>query len=191
VIFSDDDFAKLQWLHVQRTWLAHCFFPQGERRLHTGMGPLDMGGYTWEGISDPFGGQLVGMSGIEEPIFGQAVAVEIVLSGANREFLKTVWTDRHAIIGRRCDLYFATVEPETGETLVDIKRMIRGKFSAPAFSIIGASVRAIKIKVVAPWEGLNFPETGYMWSPAGARQRNSGDKGQDHVNDQIIDDFKP
>lgn len=188
--FTESDLDALAGLHVQRTWLAHVIFPSGERRLHTGMGPFVMGGETWEGVSDPFGGQLVALDGVEEPRFGAAVAVNAVFSGANRTFLKSIWDDRAAIEGVQTDLYFATVDAETGAVLIPMKKLMPGKLTSPRFSFIGSSIRAMAMKIVSVWEGLNFAVSGSMWNPAGQRQRYPGDMGMDFVNSELVEIYK-
>ena len=180
----------LSGLHVQRAWFADVDLPTGRRRLHTGMGPMEIGGHYWEGVSDPFGGQLVGVGSIEEPRFGQAPAIDVVLSGANRTFLKSFWNDRHAVEGSRCDMYFATFDAETGEAIVPLTKMFPGKLTALRFNFVGIAIRSISLKVVSVFEGLNFPATGSMWSPAGQRARFPGDKGLDFMNADVVEEFK-
>lgn len=189
-LFSSGDLDKLAALHVQRVWCAHFHLPGGDRRLHTGMGRLVLGGEEWEGVSDPFGGQLCAISGMEESRFGQAVAVDIVLAGSNRAFLKSMWDDRAAIEGVAVDLYFAVMDAETGEVLIPLKKVLPGKLTSPRFSMKGASIRAIAVKIVSRWEGLNFAATGAMWSPTGQRQRYAGDKGLDFINAEIVEVYK-
>ena len=188
--FTDDDLDLLSGLHVQRAWFAAVALPSGLRRLHTGLGPKTIGGQTWDGISAPFGGQLVSVGSIEEPEFGMAPKVDVVMSGANRAFLKTMWDDRHAIEGAACDLYFATFDAETGDVLIGLKHLFPGKISAPKFDITGANIRAIQLTIVSEWEGLNFSDTSAMWSPAGQRARYPGDKGLDFINVDAIEFYK-
>lgn len=188
--FSADDLDRLSGLHIQRAWFASVALPSGTRRLHTGMGPVTIGGQEWEGVSDPFGGQLVEVGSIEEPQFGQAPAIDIVLSGGNREFLKAMWDDRRAIEGAACDMYFAVFDAETGDVLVDLKKMFPGKITAPRFSMKGAAIRAISLKIVSVFEGLNFPKTGAQWSPAGQRARYPGDKGLDFINQEAVELYR-
>lgn len=188
--YAAEDLDKLSGPHIQRAWFAHVVLPSGERRLHTGLGPVEIGGHVWEGVSDPFGGQLVSVGSIEEPRFGQAPAVDVVISGANREFLKTVWDDRHTVEGAQCDLYFATFDAETGEAVIGLRKLYPGKITAPKFAFVGAAVRAVQLRIVSIWEGLNFPAAGAQWSPAGQRQRFPGDKGLDFINAPIIEDYK-
>lgn len=187
---ADDDLDRLSGHHVQRAWFAHVFLPSGERRLHTGMGPKEIGGFEWEGVSDPFGGQLVGVGSIEEPRFGQAPAIDIIMSGANRAFLKSIWDDMPSIEGARCDMYFATFDAETGEVVYPFRRMFPGKITAPRLQFVGASIRAISLKIVSVFEGLNFPSAGAQWSPTGQRQRYPGDKGLDFINSKLIEYYR-
>jgi len=187
--FTADDLAALARPHIQRAWFAHLTLPGGERRLHTGLGPKTIGGYEWQGVSDPFGGQLVAVGQIEEPEFGTAPYIDIAMAGASKTFLKSVWDDRHAIEGAPCDMYFAVFDAETGDVLIDLKKMFPGKLTGISFVIEGLSVRAIKMKVVSPFEGLNFPTTGAMWSPTGQRQRYAGDKGLDFINADIVEEY--
>lgn len=189
--FGTDDLQALSGLYVQIAWFAHVDFPSGERRLHAGMGPKFAGGYEWEGVSDPFGGQLVGLGDVEELYFGQAPAVDVVMSGANRSFLKSIWADRHGIEGAACDLYFATFDAETGEEIVEFRKMMDGRLSGMRVMLSGPVVRVVTLKIVSRFEGLNFPATGAMWSPTGQRQRHPGDKGLDYINADIVEVYKP
>lgn len=188
--FTADDLDALSGPHIQRAWFAEVDLPSGLRRLHTGLGPKEIGGHEWEGVSDPFGGQLVSVGSIEEPRFGQAPAVDVVISGANRAFLKTMWDDRHAVEGAACDLYFATFDAETGAEIIGLTKLYPGKITSPKFAFVGANVRAIQIRIVSIWEGLNFPAARSQWSPAGQRQRYPGDKGLDYINAPIVEDYK-
>lgn len=188
--FSEDDLDKLSGPHVQRVWCAHFKIPDAERRLHTGMGRLTLGGHVWEGVSDPFGGQLCALSGMEEPRFGQAIAVDVVLSGANREFFKSMWDMRDTIEGARVDLYFAQMDAETGEVLIPLKKVLPGKMTAIRLSMQGAAIRAIGFKIVSRWEGIGFSSTNTMWSPTGQRQRYPGDAGLDLIGSKVVEVYK-
>lgn len=189
-IFSAADLDALSGPHVSQAWFADVQFPEGRRRLHTGMTPVTIGGYEWEGVSDPFGGQMVSLTGMEEPAFGQAVAVDIMFSGANRDFFKACFDTRLTIEGTPCDLYYATFDGETGDVLIGLKKLFPGKLTAPRFSITGTSIRAVSYRVVSPGEGLNFPETNTNWSTAGQRARYPGDKGLDEISNDIIEEFR-
>lgn len=189
-LFSAADAEVLTRPHVQRAWFGEVHLPSGTRYLHTGDGPFNLDGITWEGVSDPFGGQLVSVGSIEAPRFGAAPAVDIVISGASKTFLKQFWDDRATIEGSRCDLSFAVFDWESGEILIARKTLFPGKLTAPKFVFTGAGVRAIHMRVVSPGEGLNFPATKAEWSPAAQRARYPGDKGLDLINAQIVEEYK-
>lgn len=189
-LFTDEDLEKLSGPHVQRIWCAELVLPSGTRYLHIGSGRLVLGGQTWEGVSDPFGGQLVALSGMEEPRFGKAIAVDALFSGANRAFLKSVWAERREIEGSPLNQYFGVIDWETGELLISLKKVLPGKLTQPRPFFGGAAIRAISIKIISIWEGLNFYVTGSMWSPTGQRKRFAGDKGMDEINNEVIETYK-
>lgn len=189
-IFTPADLAALALPHVARAWFAHVVLPSGERFLHTGMGPKVIDGQEWQGVTDPFGGQLVSVGSVEEPYFGTAPYADLAISGANRAFLKSLWDGRSGVEGVRCDLYFATFDAETGETLVGLKKLFPGKITGLRFQFSGPVIRLIQFKVVSPFEGLNFPDTSYMLSPSGQRRRYPGDKGLDEINADIVEEYK-
>jgi hypothetical protein len=189
-LFSQADLDALSGPHVQRAWFVEVYLPSGLRRYHTSLGKANIGGKEWDGVSDPFGGAVVGISNVEEPRFGQAPAIDVVFSGASKPFLKSIWDDKASIEGAQADVYFAVIDSETGDVLIDLKKVFPGKLTAPAIKFLGASIRAVMMKIISVWEGLNFATTGSMWSPAGQRERFPGDKGLDFINSDIIEEYK-
>jgi hypothetical protein len=190
-ILTDADLDQLSRPHVQRGFFAELQLPSGLRRLHTGLGTVTIGGFEWQGVGDPFGGQLVGIGAIEEPEFGQAPAIDIIMSGASRAFLKSMWDGRFSIEGARCDISFATFDAESGQVLVQLTKLFPGRITSPEFVMQGANVRFIKLKVISLWEGLNFPTTKSRWSPTGQRERFPGDAGLDLIGAEIIEEYRP
>lgn len=189
-LFTDADLHALSAPHVQRAWFAEVYFPSGVRQFHTGMGRVSMGGETWEGVSSPMDGSVVGLFGMEEPRFGRAVATDIVFSGASRTFLQSIWADKKDIEGAKCILYFAVIDAETGAVLIELKRVFPGRLTAPGIKFTGAAIRAVAMKVISIFEGRNFPASGFMWSGAGQRDRYPGDLGLDLITADIIEEFK-
>lgn len=189
-MIDDAYMSRLSAVHVQRGWFVHMLLPTGQRRFHLGSGPYTIGGYEWEGISDPFGGQLVSLSSVPEPSIGRAVYVDFVISGANRTFLKSVWDTKTQAEGVACNLYFAVIDAELGDVLVPLTLMFEGKLSGLRFKMTGMAVRAVTGKIVSIFEGLNFPEVETEWSPAGARARNAGDKALDYVAADIVTNYR-
>lgn len=187
-LFSAADQQALAGLHVHRAWFADVQFASGRRRYHTGIGAVTIGGFTWHGVNAPFGGQLVSVAEVEEPRFGSAPAVAIVFSGADKTFLREVWSTD--LEGTPCDLYFAVFDAETGRVIIDLRKLFEGKLTAPAIQVQGLAVRRVEVKVVSFEEGLNYPATRTAWSPAGQRSRYPTDEGMDFIGADIIVDFK-
>jgi len=190
-VFTQADLEKLSRPHVQRAWFVEAMLPSGTRHYHSGMGRVSLGGQIWEGVSDPVGGAMVVIDGMQEPAFGQAVAIDVVFSGASRTFLKSIWDDRQAIEGATANVSFAVIDAETGDVLIGLTRMLDGKLTAPVLRFQGAAIRTVAVKIVSVFEGLNYPVTNGMWSPAGQRARYPGDTGLDTINADIVEDFIP
>ena len=187
-MFDEADFTVLEGPHVARAWFADVDLASGRRRLFTGLGSVTVGGHTWEGVNDPFGGQLVALGSVQEPRFGTAPAVPVALSGANRTFLRDLWNAKNE--GRRCDLYWAAFDGETGDVLIPLRLLFRGRLSAPTLEALPRGGRAIAFNIVSINEGLNFPAPNLAWSPAGQRSRYPGDKGLDHIGSDLVEVYK-
>jgi len=188
--FSPSDFQKLCQLHTGIGAFFHVFLPSGERRFHNGIGREVVNGHEWEGVTDPFGGAVVEFGEIEEPKFGSAPYIDLTISAANREFLKSVWDDRHDIEGSRCDVYTWVIDAEEGTELISIKRLFPGRITAIKVKMTGAAIRQISCRIVSVFEGLNFPASRFDWSPAGQRQRYPGDKGLDEIGTKVVEVYK-
>ncbi|MGH6861118.1 MAG: transcriptional regulator [Phyllobacterium sp.] len=188
-IFSEADKEKLRRPHVARAWFLELDLPSGLARLHNGTGRVNIGGYEWRGVTDPIGGQLVAMDNVEEPRFGQAVAVNITLSGANRAFFKSVHTTSKQIEGRRADLYFAVFDAETGEVIIGLKKLFPGKLTSPSLKWSGVGSRDVSITIESIWSSQNFPFGG-KWNGADQRRRYPGDKGLDFVGVKVSENWK-
>lgn len=179
-VFSEADLDRLAAPHVGRMWFLELDLPSGIHRLHNGTGRKTIGGHEWRGVTDPLGGQLVSMSSVEEPRFGQAVAVDISLSSANLAFFKSFHDVRGDIEGRRADIYFAVFDAETEEVLIGLRKLFPGKITAPKLKWQGIGLRAVSITVESIWAGMNFPFGG-KWNDADQRRRYPGDRGLQFV----------
>lgn len=186
---SAADLEALEAPHVCRAMFADVQLPSGRRRFHSGLGPVAIGGYTWEGVSDPFGGQIVSVGQLQEPRLGQAPSVDIVFSGANRAWLKTVWDD--TVEGAPCDLYWAMFDGETGAVVLDLRLLFQGRLSAPQFSFVGLAVREIVVTVESVYASLNYPTPEMEWTTASQRRRYPGDEGLDFLGSDLIEVYKP
>lgn len=183
-IYTEDDLDRLSAPHVGRCWFMEMDLPSGIHRVHNGTGRKVLNGHEWRGVTDPLDGRIVSISAVEEPRFGQAVAVEITLSGANLAFFKSFHDARHEIEGRRADLFFAVFDAETEEILVPMKKLFPGRISAPKLRWQGIGVRAVSITVESIWSSMNYPFGG-RWNDADHRRRHPGQKGMQYVGIEV------
>ena len=180
-VFTLDELDALSAPHVARVWFAKLDLPSGVARLHSGAGTFTIDGYDWLGVSDPIGGRLVSLSGVEEPAFGQAAAVTLVLTGADKDFLKSVHTTRRDIEGRPANIYWALVDGETQQLVFPMKGLFtRGRMTAPTISAHSIGRRVVTVTIENIWASQNFAP-GRMWNPADQRRAYPGDKGLDYV----------
>ncbi|MEC9246272.1 MAG: transcriptional regulator [Pseudomonadota bacterium] len=183
--------ADMDWLsgpHVTRAWFGEFDLPTGIRYLHNGVGEVEVEGQTYVGVTDPVGGLLVGISAVEDPRFGQAAKVDIILSGVNVEFFKSVKRDARAIEGRTATLRFGAFDPETGQIKL-FKNMFPGKMSAPTLHRQGVGTRYVGLTVESFWEAQNFPFGG-KWNDADQRRRYPGDKGLQFVGVKVAEKWE-
>lgn len=181
VLFSQTEVDALGEPHVARAWFVRLDLPSGIVRLHSGVGTQVVGGETWKGVSDPIGGRLVSIAGVEEPAFGQAAAVTLVLTGADRDFLQSVHATRREIEGRDANIYWCAFDGETQQPLMGLKGLFtRGKMSAPSIQWSGLGVRTVTLTIENVWASQNF-KPGRRWNPADQQRLYPGDRGLDYV----------
>lgn len=198
-IFTEEDFDKLSGPHVARIWLAEIDLPTGLRRVHNGVGTITVNGQEWRGITDPAGGQLVGVTAVEDPRFGQAPSVVITLGGITAAVWKEIKEYARDIEGSRCDMWWAMFDPETQEivTITDpvteedrplVKKLFPGKISAPTLQRQGPGVRFAAFTVESLWQSQNYPFGG-RWNAADQERRFPGDKGGQFIGVRVSEVF--
>lgn len=185
-IFSPTDFEFLQRPHIARAWFARLDLPAGISYLHSGVGSVDLDGHTWIGVSDPLSGRLVSLSQVEEPAFGQAAAITIVLSGANREFIQSVHATARQIEGRPADIYWCAFDGETQQPWASgLKKLFpKGRMTSPSIQWTGIGQRSVSITIENIFQAQNFAPGG-RWTGADQRRRYPGDKGMDFIGVEI------
>ena len=188
-IFSQADFELLAGPHVTRSWFLEMNLPTGWAYFHTGTGRITLDGKVWRGVADPIAGALVSISDIEEARQGAAPAVQIVMSGANKEFLQSIHANKNDIEGREANLHFAVSDPETGKIIMGLKRLFPGYLSSPEIVWEAMGTRTVAVKIESRWAGFNFQPLG-KWSPSGQRRRYPGDKGLDFMGVDISEVLK-
>jgi len=186
--FDDDEFERLSGPHVARVWFAEIHLASGIKRAHNGVGTVTIGGHEWTGITDPLGGQLVGIAAVEDPRFGQAASVVITLGGISVETWREIKSTAREIEGARCDLYWAAFDPETGEIDINLKKLFPGKISAPALQRADIGVRNASFTIESIWQSQNYPFGG-RWNPADQQRRYPGDRGGQFIGVKVVEVF--
>lgn len=182
--FTDDEIAALESPHIARAWFGQFDFPDGMKYWHAGTGKKTIDGNEYIGVSDPVRGQLVSIGQVEEPQFGQAAAVQIILAGASIAFIQSVKANELAIEGRSATILWAAFNTETGAMVTGLVPLFpRGKMSSPSISYQGIGKRYVSLTVENIWSSLNFAPGG-RWSAAGQHARYPGDKGFDFVDEK-------
>lgn len=179
-LYTQDEMAKFRRPHVTRCWFGEFFLPSGTVRLHPGVGTVWAGGHEWKGVSDPIGGQLVSIGQVEDPRFGQAAAVAIVISGANPAFVKMIDEDAAAIEGSSVNLYWCCFDGETGEQIIPLRSAFPGLLSSPAIEWDGPDRVTVAFTVESIWVSMNEPYGG-EWSATGVAIMNPGDRGGEYI----------
>jgi hypothetical protein len=175
-LFTADQAARLRRPHVARAWFARINLPSGVSYLHSGYGTVTVEGQDWIGVDDPFGGRAIGIGQIDEPRFGSAAAVTIVLTGVNLEFLRSVRELRRSIEGRPADIFFGLFDQETQELIGPLVPLFdRGRMTAPAWSIEGVGLRTVTITVENIWASQNYAPSG-RWNDSDHQRRFPGDR---------------
>jgi hypothetical protein len=189
-LFSEADIAFLRRPHIARAWFVELHLLDGLWRLHNGVGRKTVGGQEWRGVSDPGGRQLVSISAVEDPRFGQAAKVDIVLSGVNAAFLRSVKDKARETEGVKADLYWCAFDQETQEVWSGgLKKLFPGYLSAPKRQSQGIGLRTVSFTVETLWQSQNYPFGG-KWSPADQERRYPSDKGLNFVGVKVTETIK-
>ncbi len=188
-VFAAEDIERLLAPHVTRAWFARLELPSGELFLHSGVGRVVLDGVTWLGLGDPVGARLLSLGTIEEPRFGSAAAMAVVLTGVDVDFFRSVWTNRDAIEGSVAEVWWQTWDMETATPIgPKVKIFPRGRITAPKIIRERLGVRSIGLSIVSIWESKNFAPGG-RWTPADQHRRFPGDKGLDFVGVEITEQW--
>ena len=188
-IFSPIEAEKLARPHVARAWFVALHLPTGLLRLHSGVGRVNVGGYEWRGVTDPIGGRLVSIQGVEEPAFGQAAAVSITLTGITQAFLQSFHSNARVMEGAEAEIYWAAFDAETQEVIIGLKKLFpHATISAPAIQWSGLGTRTVSLTIESIWSSQNFAPGG-KWNSADQKRRYPGDLGLDFVGVKVEENW--
>lgn len=173
-LFTSADRAVLKRPHVGQAYFVDMALPTlGTLRFHNGVGTVTANSQEWRGVSSPDGQQMAQVGAIEEPRFGTAPAVAIVLSGVSADFMSEVKGIAREMEGSAANVHFAVFDAETQDELM-FRTLVEGFVSAPQMvwqiDPQGRRARAIVLTIESEEQAKNF-STAERWSPAGIRKR--------------------
>ena len=148
--------------------------PSGTQFFHSGSGTALINGNKYRGVTDPVMGQLVSISNITDPQFGQAPIVEISLIAPNLDFYRSVREPQFPLEGSRALMSIGVFDAETEGLIGDLIPLFDGLFTAPSFMRMGIGVRAITIRIESFFNAQNFPFGG-KWNDATQQRLFPGD----------------
>ena len=197
--YSAAEMDALAGMHVARAWFLELYLPSGLVRLHTGAGKKKVDGEWWRGVSNPplpsltgeddERGQLVLVSSVREPRFGRADYVDIVLSGADREFFKSIHDLGRSFEGVRADLYFGMFDGESEKAKFPLTRLFPGRLTSPKLEWAKLGGRTIFVKIESDWSSGKYP-IGRKWNNAAQQKEYPGDKGFDQADMEVTESLK-
>lgn len=189
-MFTNAEREFLRRPHIARAWFLRLGLPSGTWRLHNGVGRKVVGGVEWRGVTDLGGQQLVAISAVEDPRFGQAAKVDITLAGINVNFLRSVKDQAREIEGAPADLYWCAFDQETHEPWSGgLKKLFPGYLSSPKRQSQGIGLRTVSFTIETLWQSQNFVFGG-SWTDADQQQRYPGDKGLQYVGVKVTEVIK-
>lgn len=193
-LFTTQEQEALNAPHVTRAWFLELDHPDGTKRYHNGYGdlslPLPSGGdpVDWIGVSNPFTNVVSVIGQVEDPRFGSAPTVSVVLTGVSSAFMKQWKDDARDIEGRSATVYWAAVDPESPNPdglITSLKPLFPGgKVTAPRLTRT-VSMNFISLTVESFFHAQNFPG-GEMWSDAGQQRRFPGDLGLSEMGTIVV-----
>jgi hypothetical protein len=131
---------------------------------------------------------LVRVDAVEDPRFGQAASVVILIGGISVDFWKEIKSTARQMEGRRCDVYWASFDPETGIIDVELKKLFPGKITAPSLLRGGIGVRTASFTIESFWHSQNYPFGG-RWNSSDQQRRYPGDLGGQFIGVKVQEVF--
>lgn len=138
-------------------------FPSGTVRLWTGLGDIDWNGHTWIG-----GGNLIGVSDIEETTEVVAGSVTVTLSGVPTAYISLVMDDaQQGLAGR---IYLALMDA-AGNVIPDPVQTFRGRLDVPVIEdgaetcTISITYESRLVDLLTPREFRYTQESQQLFSP--------------------------
>lgn len=177
--FNETVAAHLEGRTVGAALLMLFDFVDEPLRYWTGFGPLEAGGYTWEGSGD-----VIEIDGLGAPAGVVAAQTTAALSGVPANLVAIVRNASHRVKGRSLKVYLQCLlaRPEDGgmpwRTLDQPALIWSGIMDQMRYLTDGPGTRRISVSAESVWTDRNRPPFGLLTS-ADQKARFPGDKGLD------------
>jgi hypothetical protein len=178
--FSAGDIDKLRRWHVGPAYFLRIDWPTGTKRYCDSGGRVIADGQEWEGVSDTFGERIAFVQTIDAPALGTAPAYQFGVLAADVAFMKYILTNARLIEGTPAELFMGVFDGETGEQVIGLKTLVKGRLSSARTFWSGIGERAVSVIIEGLLQGKNYSYDG-RWSSAGHRRKYPGDKGADFI----------
>lgn len=180
--FPETIAAKLAGRTIGASLLAFMDFKDAPRRWWPGFGPLEAGGYTWQGT-----GELISVGGLDQPIGTVAPKATFQLSGIDASIVTLARQASDRVKDRRVTVYIqffdaspddAGVQPWTN--LDQPFAVWSGLMDQMTYTADGPANRGINLTAESLWVNRRRPAYG-LWTDRDQNARFPGDRGLEQV----------
>ena len=180
------DLATLERFRAPSTsymLLGRFDFVTGTRYLHEYAGDLVAGGETWVGVSKASGQRLASIGAVEYPMPNVAAKVDIVLTGVDADYVRTLRTEEGEVEGRPAELFLLVLDGNDKPVGDPFPVFPDGTMTAPGFKA-RRGMREVSVSIESFWLNKNFPATA-RWNDANHSGRKPGDRLFQYVGAQV------
>jgi hypothetical protein len=176
--------AYLNRRSIAGSLLVFMDFVDTPRRWWPGFGDLVAGGHTWQGT-----GEMISVSGLEQPIGTSAPQTTFTLSGVDASIITLARNAAARVKGRRVVVYLQCFEIDPANasiaawTPLDAPAALwTGTMDQMKYSAQGPGERSVTVTAESRWTNRNRPPFG-LFTNADQVARFAGDRGLEQVPD--------
>jgi hypothetical protein len=163
--------------------LGRFEFVTGTRYLHEYAGDLVAGGQTWVGVSKASGQRLASIGAVEYPMPNVATKVDIVMTGVDADYVRTLRTDEGEVEGRSAELFLLVLDKDDRPVGDPFPIFPDGTMTAPGFKA-RRGLREVSVTIESFWLNKNFPASA-RWNDANHGRRHPGDRVFQYTGGQV------
>lgn len=167
---------------VAASLLCHMDFRETPRRWWLGFGPLNAGGFVWQGT-----GEMIAIDGLEQPIGTVAPKTTFKLTGIDAALVLLARQASGRVKDRRCTVYvqFFDITPDDASVppwspLDDPFAIWSGTMDRMTYDAQGPALREITLTAESFWTNRRRPAYG-LFTDRDQNARYPGDRGLEQV----------